>query len=169
MSLRTLIARCLGDRDALSVARLHAEPWQAWLQPISTESPVGEDPGYDDDFQRMREEVNKLSGADIDLVMQLAQTLLTERCKDLRVSTYYLWARLHKDGEAGLADGLELLAALIERFAAEVLPTRPNSRKMALEWLTSAKVLDCLSLYPEVVKDEAERTVAALAWLERGL
>jgi len=40
---------------------------------------------------------------------------------------------------------------------------------MALEWLTSAKVLDCLSLFPEVVKDEAERTVTALAWLERGL
>ncbi|NUT78856.1 type VI secretion system protein TssA [Pseudomonas sp. C1C7] len=169
MSLRTLIARCLGERDALSVARLHAEPWQAWLQPISAQSPVGDDPGYDEDFQRMREEVNKLSGADVDLVMQLARTLLTEHCKDLRVTTYYLWARLHKDGEAGLADGLELLAALIERFAAEVLPTRPNSRKMALEWLTSAKVLDCLSLYPEVVKDEAERTVAALAWLERGL
>ena len=30
-------------------------------------------------------------------------------------------------------------------------------------------MLDSLSLYPEVVKDEAERTVAALAWLERGL
>lgn len=169
MSLRSLIARCLGERDALSLARLHAERWQAWLQPISVESPVGEDPGYDDDFQCMREEVNKLSGADADQVMQLAQKLLTERCKDLRVATYYLWARLQKDGEAGLADGLELLAALIERYAEDVLPMRPNSRRMALEWLTSAKVLDCLSLYPEVVKDEAERTVTALAWLERGL
>ncbi|MGF6092972.1 type VI secretion system protein TssA [Pseudomonas sp. 18173] len=169
MSLRSLIARCLGERDAVSLTQLHAERWQAWLQPISDESPVGEDPGYDDDFQCMREEVNKLSGADAELVMQLAQKLLTQRCKDLRVATYYLWARLHKDGEAGLADGLELLAALIERYAEQVLPLRPNSRKMALEWLTSAKVLDCLSLYPEVVKDEAERTVTALAWLERGL
>ncbi|WP_433735866.1 type VI secretion system protein TssA [Pseudomonas putida] len=169
MTLRTLINRCLGERDPVSLAHVQSERWQAWLQPISPESPVGEDPGYDDDFQRMREEVNKLSGADVDLVLQLAQKLLTQSCKDLRVSTYYLWARLHKDGEAGLADGLQLLAALIERFAAEVLPMRPNSRKMALEWLASSKVLDCLSLYPEVVKDEAQRTVAALVWLERGL
>ncbi|KPN90921.1 type VI secretion system protein TssA [Pseudomonas nunensis] len=169
MSLRTLIARCLGARDALSVAREQASHWQPWLQPISAEHPVGEDPGYDDDFQRMREEVNKLSGADAEQVAQLAQKLLIHSCKDLRVATYYLWARLHKDGEAGLADGLSLLAALVERFANEVLPTRPNSRKMALEWLASGKVLDTLSLYPEVVKTEAERTVSALALLENGL
>ena len=169
MSLRALIARCLGERDALSVAHEHAAHWQPWLHPISTEFPVGDDPGYDDDFQRMREEVNKLSGADAEQVAQLAQKLLTQRCKDLRVATYYLWARLHKDGELGLADGLSLLAALVERFADAVLPSRPNSRKMALEWLASGKVLDTLSLYPEVVKAEAERTAAALAWLERGL
>ncbi|MFL8991180.1 type VI secretion system protein TssA [Pseudomonas sp. QLc11A] len=169
MSLLKLIARCLGERDPLSLARTQAQHWQSWLQPISAQSAVGEDPGYDDDFQRMREEVNKLSGADVDEVVQLAEKLLSQRCKDLRVATYYLWARLHKDGERGLADGLGLLAALVERYAGDVLPVRPNSRKLALEWLTSGKVLDSLSLYPEVVKAEAERTVAALAWLERGL
>lgn len=168
MSLRTLITHCLGERDALTLARSQAEHWQSWLQPVSADSPVGEDPGYDDDFQRMREEVNKLSGADAERVAQLAEKLLIHTCKDLRVVTYYLWARLQKDGEAGLADGLSLLAALVERYADHVLPTRPNSRKMALEWLTSSKVLDSLSLYPEVVRSEAERTVAALAWLERG-
>ncbi|MGF6098840.1 type VI secretion system protein TssA [Pseudomonas sp. 18175] len=169
MTLRTLIARCLGERDALSIAREQAAHWQPWLHPISAESPAGEDPGYDDDFQRMRDEVNKLSGADAEQVAQLAQKLLTHSCKDLRVATYYLWARLHKDGEVGLADGLSLLAALLERFSDAVLPNRPNSRKMALEWLASGKVLDTLSLHPEVVKAEAERTAAALAWLERGL
>lgn len=169
MSLRTLINNCLDKRDALTLGRSQAERWQPWLQPIGTDSPVGEDPGYDDDFQRMREEVNKLSGADAERVVQLAEKLLTHTCKDLRVATYYLWARLQKDGEAGLADGLTLLAALVERYAADILPARPNSRKMALEWLASSKVLDSLSLYPEVVRSEAERTVAALAWLERGL
>lgn len=169
MSLRTLITRCLGTRDALCVAHEQADHWQPWLQPISAEFPVGKDPGYDDDFQRMRDEVSKLSGADAGQVAQLAQKLLHQSCKDLRVATYYLWARLHKEGEVGLADGLSLLAALIERFAETVLPARPQSRRMALEWLASSKVLDTLLLYPEVVKAEAERTAAALAWLERGL
>lgn len=169
MTLRTLISQCLGERDALALARGQAQRWQPWLQPINADSPGGEDPGYDDDFQRMREEVNKLSGADAEGVAQRAEKLLTRTCKDLRVATYYLWARLHKDGEAGLADGLTLLAALVERYATEVLPARANRRKMALEWLASSKVLDSLSLYPEVVPSEAERTVAALAWLEHGL
>jgi type VI secretion system protein VasJ len=169
MSLRTLIEHCLGKRDALTLGRSQAERWEPLLQPISDAAPVGKDPGYDDDFQRMREEVNKLSAADAERVVQLAEKLLVQTCKDLRVATYYLWARLQMDGEAGLADGLTLLAALVERYAADVLPARANSRKMALEWLASSKVLDSLSLYPEVVRSEAERTVAALAWLERGL
>jgi type VI secretion system protein VasJ len=169
MSLQSLIANCLGERDALTLAREQAATWEAWLQPVSVDSPVGQDPGYDDDFQRMRGEVNKLSGADADLVIQLAEKLLKHSCKDLRVGTYYLWARLHKHGEAGLADGLDLLAAMIERYTNDVLPARANSRKMALEWLAGSKVLDSLSMYTEVVKNDAERIVAALAWLEHGL
>ncbi|WP_095163066.1 type VI secretion system protein TssA [Pseudomonas sp. Irchel 3F5] len=169
MSLQNLIDSCLAEHEPLTLAREHGLLWETWIQPIDAVSPVGVDPVYDDDFQRMREEVNKLSGADVDRVVQLAHKLLTQTCKDLRVATYYLWARLHKEGEAGLADGLSLLAALVQRYAAEVLPVRPNSRKMALEWLASSKVLDSLSLYPQVVKAEAQRTVAALAWLEDGL
>lgn len=169
MSLQTLVATCLGERDAVTLARQQSSKWDAWLLPVSADSPVGHDPGYDDDFQRMRGEVNKLSGADADLVIQTAEKLLKHSCKDLRVCTYYLWARLHKDGEAGLSDGLVLLAAMIERYASDVLPARANSRKMALEWLAGSKVLDSLSMFPEVVKHDAERIVAALAWLEHGL
>lgn len=51
--------------------------WENWLQPVTAEQPTGDDPGYDDDFQLMREEVNKLSGANTDLICQLAEKLLT--------------------------------------------------------------------------------------------
>lgn len=169
MSLQRLITTTLGERDAVEMARAHAAEWASWLTPISDQSPAGQDPGYDDDFQSMREEVNKLSGADADRIIVLAEKLLKGTCKDLRVLTYYLWARLQRDGEAGFAQGLNLLAAIVERYTTDVLPARPNSRKVALEWLASAKVLDSLTLYPEVVKAEAERTVAALAWLDRVL
>jgi len=169
MSLQKLLEECLGELDPLPLARQQEARWSTWLQPFSAETPAGTDPGYDDDFQRMREEVDKLSGADAEQVARLAETLLTQRCKDLRVATYYLWARLHKDGEAGLADGLTLIAALLERYPEQIFPARAHSRKMALEWLASAKVLASLALHPEVVKAEAERTAAALSWLENGL
>ncbi|WP_173581516.1 ImpA family type VI secretion system protein, partial [Winslowiella iniecta] len=138
--LQKLIQRCFTQRDASQQAQQQLEQWQAWLHPISEQQPVGDDPAYDDDFQRMREEVNKLSGVDTALIAQLAQKLLTEQCKDVRVATYYSWARLHQEGESGLAAGLTLLAGLVERFGQQLLPTRAKSRKAALEWLAGSKI-----------------------------
>lgn len=169
MALQHLLDTCLAGQDPKSYAQEQAAHWTPWLLPISEELPVGEDPGYDDDFQQMREEVNRLSGANAELVLRMSEKLLTLRCKDVRVATYYLWARLQLDGEAGFADGLLLLAALVHQYGEQLLPSRANSRKMALEWLASGKVLDSLARYPEVVKTEAQRTVAALAWLELSL
>lgn len=169
MTLQSLTSRCFPEGDPVALARDHAQRWAAWLTPVSEQSPAGEDPAYNDDFQYMREELNKLSGADPGQVAALAEKLFRQTCKDLRVATYYIWARLQADGETGLADGLNLLAALLDRYPDEVLPARANSRKAALEWLTTAKVLDALAQFPAVVKDEAERTVAALVWLEQGI
>ncbi|QWA11031.1 type VI secretion system protein TssA [Sodalis ligni] len=167
--LQTLITTCLAERDALELARGQMVQWEKWLLPLSADSPVGDDPCYCDDFQRMREEVNKITGADTGLICRLAETLLTTVCKDVRVATYYLWARLHGDGEAGLADGLMLLAGLVDRFGERVLPARPNSRRTALEWLAGNKMLDSLDRYPEVAKSELVRIVAALALLEHAV
>ncbi|CAI8917990.1 hypothetical protein EMIT0P258_40328 [Pseudomonas sp. IT-P258] len=41
MSLQGLISSCLGERDALALARETSGRWQAWLQPISADTPVG--------------------------------------------------------------------------------------------------------------------------------
>ncbi|MGA9224128.1 MAG: type VI secretion system protein TssA, partial [Pseudomonas graminis] len=41
MSLQTLIATTLGERDAVGLAKAQAEHWTAWLAPISAESAVG--------------------------------------------------------------------------------------------------------------------------------
>ena len=109
-TLPNLVAACQADEALLrEQAQSHTENWQSWLTPVSDANPTGEDPGYDDDFQRIREEVNKLSGIDTGLICQLAEKLLTSAAKDIRVATYYCWARLHQDGEAGFVEGLELL------------------------------------------------------------
>jgi len=169
-TLITLQAACGVESEALlTQALLQAELWDNWLQSLSSDNPAGTDPGYDDDFQQMREEVNKLSGADTTLTCELAEKLLTGQCKDVRVATYYIWARLHRDGEAGLADGLSLLAGLITRFGESLHPLRAASRKTALEWISGSRVLDSLSLYPEVEKTDFSRIVGALTLIEHAL
>jgi len=169
-TLQNLVAACHADHTQLrQQAQTRTENWQIWLVPINGTSPTGEDPGYDDDFQRIREEVNKLSGIDTGLICTLAEKLLTGIAKDIRVATYYCWARLHQDGEAGFAEGLELLAGLIQRYRTQLHPQRERSRKPALEWLAGSRVLDSLSLWPEVVRDDALRTAGALLLIRDSL
>ena len=64
-TLQSVLYACGADEQTLlTSARSHSTQWARWLEPISDNEPTGEDPGYDDDFQRIREEVNKLSGID---------------------------------------------------------------------------------------------------------
>lgn len=169
-SLNALVNACRMEQSALlQQARDHVTLWESWLLPLPGDSAVGEDPSYDDDFQQMREEVNKLSGADTGLICALAEKLLTGVTKDIRVATYYCWAKLHQEGEQGLAQGLALLAGLLTRFGSQLHPQRDRSRKAALEWLTSARMLDSLSLYPEVVREQAQHTVGALLLMSDAL
>ncbi|PLR40812.1 type VI secretion system protein TssA [Chimaeribacter californicus] len=169
-TLNTLLTACRYHTDALlPQARQQLRQWESWLLPVTADAPIGDDPGYDDDFQQMREEVNKLTGADTALVCELAEKLLTTVSKDVRVATYYIWARLHRDGEAGLAEGLMLLAGLVQQFGDTLHPLRANSRKAALEWLSGSRMLDSLSLYPEVAKADFKHMTGALVLLEQGL
>ncbi|MFK0369742.1 type VI secretion system protein TssA [Enterobacter sichuanensis] len=162
-TLQDLIAACQADETQLrQQAQGWMKNWQPWLAPVNDTCPAGEDPGYDDDFQHIREEVNKLSGIDTGLICALAEKLLTTTAKDIRVATCYCWARLHQDGETGFAEGLELLAGLLQRYGAQLHPQRERSRKPALEWLAGSRVLDSLSLWPEVVREDARRTAGAL-------
>ncbi|WP_336221674.1 type VI secretion system protein TssA [Citrobacter amalonaticus] len=166
-SIHTLLAVCQAEPDALAQqTQQRLALWDNWLEPIATDKPAGDDPGYDDDFQQMREEVNKLSGADTELICRSAEKLLTTTAKDIRIATYYAWARLHRDGEAGLADGLELLAGLTQRFGAQLHPQRERSRQAALEWLASSRMLDSLSRYPEVNSADTLRIAGALLLME---
>lgn len=169
-TLQNLVAACQADdTQQRQQAQARTENWQPWLAPVSVASPTGEDPGYDDDFQRIREEVNKFSGIDTGLICTLAEKILTTGTKDIRVATYYCWARLHQDGEAGFAEGLELLAGLLQGYGMQLHPQRDRSRKAALEWLGGTRVLDSLSLYPEVVREEAQRTAGALLLISDSL
>lgn len=155
------------QQQLMEQAQTQTALWQNWLLPISAANPGGDDPSYDDDFQRMREEVNKLSGAQTDLIIELAEKLLINTCKDVRVVTYYTWARLHQDGESGLADGLILLAGLMQQYGDTLHPLKANSHKAALEWLAGGRMLDSLARFPEVSRPDAQRIAGALMLLDQ--
>ena len=168
-SPQALLSACTTNQDEQQrlVARASnaLSLWDSWLKPVSPETETGDDPAYDDNFQLMREEINKLSGTDPELLCALAEKILCEISKDIRVVTWYIQARLSRDGEKGLAEGLLLLVAMLSRYGKRCHPLRPNARKAALEWLNSARVLDTLLRWPEVVRDDAGLTVGAISLL----
>ena len=169
-TLQKLVSVCQADADLLTrQAQINAERWNTWLLPLSESAPVGEDPGYDDDFQQLREEINRLSGMDTRLISALSEKLLTTVCKDIRVATFYTWARLQEDGDSGLAEGLELLAGMLQRFGADLHPLRPSSRKSALAWLSGPKMLDSLARWPEADLQVTQRVAGSLLLAEAAL
>ncbi len=165
-SPEALLTACATDEGAqrrlLSQASEGLPLWDNWLLPLGSEQETGDDPAYDDNFQLMREEINKLSGTDPQRLCELAEKVLCESAKDIRVVTWYIQARLNRDGEKGLAEGLLLLAAMLARYGQRCHPQRPNARKAALEWLNSTKMLDTLSMWPEVDRDDTGLTVGAI-------
>ncbi len=100
----------------------------ALLQPVSAESPSGEDLEYDSDFHAMAQAAQGSPGRymserlvvpaedpDWSAVRALSLGLLV-RSKDLRSAVLLARAQLHTDGLAGLSEGLRILRGLVEEF-----------------------------------------------------
>ncbi|MBB5409225.1 type VI secretion system protein VasJ [Paraburkholderia sp. HC6.4b] len=156
--LRTLFP----SRDAEQLTRSRLDTWSDWLQPLPGEHGVGRDPGYEDAFFALKDESTRLSGIDDALIVRSCEQLLKETGKDLRVAGYHAGARLRQDGPAGFADGLELVAALIERFGESVLPARAEAKKGALEMLATTRMVELLESRGEPASHDLERVLAAL-------
>lgn len=163
--LPNLLKALFPSRDPEQLDRQRIDAWSAWLVPFAGDDGTGRDPGYEDAFFELKDEVTKLSGIDDALIVRSCEQLTKEVGKDLRVAGYYAFARLRQDGPAGLADGLELAAALVERFGVALLPSRPEAKKGALEWLATTRMIDLLESHGdhgEFAPADLERAIAAL-------
>lgn len=165
--LSQLLSRFLGSQDPneLFTQQLN-QRWSDWLQPISPEKPAGEDLTYHDTFQEIKEEIAKLSGINYSLIIAESEIILKQSSKDIRVATYYCLARLYIDGAEGFADGVELLAGLLNKFGSLIYPSRLNIRKNALEWLANARFIDQLTQVQPIPEACLTRIIVALDHIE---
>ncbi|MGL4604007.1 MAG: ImpA family type VI secretion system protein, partial [Iodobacter sp.] len=164
--LSHLFKSVFGDKTPAEEGEHRLQAWTDWLNPVSVSAPTGADPAYEDDFLAIKEELGKLSGQNDALILQASEKLLKESSKDLRLAAYYAYARLRRDGASGLADGLELIAALVSHFGEALYPARPEGKRIALEWLNSARFLELLEQTGTLPREELERSISALAMLE---
>lgn len=164
--LPNLLKALFPSRDPEQLVRARIDAWSAWLVPLPGADGVGRDPGYEDAFFALKDEVTKLSGIDDALIVRSCEQLIKETGKDLRVAGYYAFARLRQDGPAGLADGLELAAALVDRFGDALLPARAEAKKGGLEMLATTRMIDVLESrggpHDGFAPADLERAIAAL-------
>ncbi len=161
--LAQLLHTLFGSRTPSSQARAAQSNWNDWLQPIDGDTPTGADPSYEDDFLAIKEEVAKLSDVDDARIIDTAERLLKHTAKDARVAVYYIYGRMRRDGAEGVAQGFELLSALIDRFGDRLLPARAETRKVALEWLAGSTFANRLDRVQGLSGALLERTLSALA------
>lgn len=166
--LSQLLSRFFGQHDPeKAITDRFTQHWSDWLLPISPERPSGEDLTYHDLFQEMKEEVAKLSGVDYTLIIRESEHVIKQQSKDIRIATYYCLARLQLDGADGFADGLELLAGLLNKFGTSLYPSRNNIRKNAIEWLANAKFTEALNKLQPIPEASLSRIIAALNLIDQ--
>ncbi|MGB4117623.1 MAG: type VI secretion system protein TssA [Polaromonas sp.] len=112
-------------------------------QAIAGPMPAGNEVREDPDFELLESEIAKLSSPvhsstlDWGKVTQLSADLLSSKGKDLLVACYLTGGLLETRGLPGLADGLRVLADLLETYWDTLYPTlkRMRGRRNALQWL----------------------------------
>jgi type VI secretion system protein VasJ len=112
-------------------------------QAIAGPLPAGNEVREEPDFEALESEIGKLSSPvhsstlDWGKVTQLSAELLTNKGKDMLVASYLTGGLLETRGLAGLADGLQVLADLLENYWDTLFPAlkRMRGRRNALQWL----------------------------------
>jgi type VI secretion system protein VasJ len=99
-----------------------------------------EDPRYRDAFVDIKQEIDKLQGADLGCVVQEGLSFLAHEAKDLRVAGYLALALVARFGAPGLMTASLILRALVEDHWEQLHPRKPTQRRSALSWLNGARM-----------------------------
>jgi type VI secretion system protein VasJ len=120
----------------------HTAPdWLAGISAPLPEVPCGKDPRYLEEFEQIKEEIDKLRDVDYGMIKNTCRDLLTRVTKDLRIGGYLLTAGVYTDGMPGLLESLMAYRVLLENFWEECHPKSENGRLSALNLLSNPKIM----------------------------
>lgn len=110
--------------------------------PVSDAAPAGTEPRQSADYERLLEEIGKLSSlqgaaaVDWHIVVESAAAVLERQAKDIPAAVYLCVGLAHTDGLRGLADGVRVLADLLAGWWETCFPPlkRLRARVNMLTW-----------------------------------
>jgi type VI secretion system protein VasJ len=135
-------------------------------EPIGAEQPAGSDVRYDESFDNLQLEIDKLTipsatgSVDWEKVISLSSEILAHKSKDLLVAGYLAVALIHTHKDEGFAIGLKMYQDMLEHFWDDLYPPKKRMRGRAgaiLWWLEKTRAaltqLEKSSLSEEQITD----------------
>jgi type VI secretion system protein ImpA len=141
-----------------------------FLEPVSTEQPVGSDLRWTAEWDRIKEArradddldsgkwvKKERKTADWRMVEELASSMLRNRSKDLQLALWLTEAGMQLHGFPGLRDGIRLTRELLARYwdngLYPPLEDGPEDRAGPFEWLNN-KLVDSITAIPITVRSD---------------
>ncbi len=139
-------------------------------EPISPDSPSGEDARYEPEFEAIQAEIEKLASptsqgaTDWAKIVAQGTELLSKKSKNLLIAGYLFVGLLQSRGPDQLAPAMAMYRGIIENFWDTLFPPkkRKKARINAIEWWLE-KVLVELDGFPEGFEMDAEPHAAMMA------
>lgn len=139
-------------------------------EPISPDSPAGEDARYEPEYEVIQSEIEKMASptsegvTDWAKIVELGTELLSRKSKNLLIAGYLFVGLLQSRGPGQLAPAMAMYRGMIENFWDDLFPPkkRKKARINAIEWWLE-KVQAELDGFPEGFEMEAEPHAAMMA------
>ena len=110
-------------------------------EPIDETAPAGVDCKYEDDYLEIEIEVEKFfnaaseTEADWDFILTRCEKMLKERTKDLKIASFWLFARWKRGGWGEFFGAFESFVSFMETFDEEMFPRPAHRRDKILDWV----------------------------------
>jgi type VI secretion system protein VasJ len=109
-----------------------------YIEPIPGDSPTGSDVSNEEEFFKLNMEIPKTS-PDYKKCIELADIILKEKSKDIKVASWLCFALFRTEKIKGLLDGLDLLYNLLIKFGNDLHPANPQHRSKAIQYINSSR------------------------------
>jgi len=142
------------------------------LDPISSDSAVGDDYKYEDSYITIQEEIDKIQNitgslkTDWSIVSQNSKQILEKHSKDLKLLSYWLYAGWKLDKWSSIFDTIPTFIKVIEIFKNDMYPKKSRAKLKLLEWLRDNLLSDILSQVKSTPADAIERLEKLLQELD---
>ena len=117
------------------------------VEEISSKNPVGDDWKYEDGYLAIETEIDKTMSAsnagDVDwkFIYDETTNILENKSKDLKIASYWLYAKWKLDSWSGLEEALPLYIELLSTYEERLFPKSIKVKLRILEWLHESLTL----------------------------